>query len=361
MPPILLGEYRNQHSNRKYPFADDAALLDTEGRPLPVDFLVDAFLYPIDLVGAPYISQMDVHTQRLTISDTGGGIIGYAALIDGATQAEVYESGPYQRQIGILIYGAGLGEIFRGRPPRNFVPAATALCPTTYIPLNQEGVRGILLPNGVLLTGDVVFEGRDGIVASSYILPDGRNVLEFGAYGVPPTTPEDCGDDCLPIKEICFIRMPNSRFMISEYAPNVLALTSHGFDLEDLCERQRSIRLPGNGGVLPPRARIIPCEDPPIPPLPPDPGPRVEICMRPSAGAGNLFIVTPSAADFLNAIGVSELDHVGVVAQPALRMPTTVENTADALRYVNDFTDPVTFADGLVIFVRGLANYRSAQ
>lgn len=362
MTPIVLGEYRNQHSRRNYPFADDVSMSDVDGQALPVDFLVDAFLYPIDIAGAPYISTIDVNARVVTFSDSSGGVVGSAEILPGSGSASIYEVGRYGRQLGILVFGDGIQELFRGRPIRNFNPGATAMCPTTYIPLNQVGVRGILLPDGTLLTGEVVFEGRDGVAASSYVEPDGRNVLEFGVYGTSPVTPEDCGDECIPIQEVCFQRVPGSRFMISEYAPHTVAITSYGFDLTDICEAQRSIRLPDYAGNLPlrPKTGSDPCVGPPVPPPPINPGPEVEICYRMEDTFGNLFIVTPSAAGFLNAVGLRELDHVGLTENPGLNMPRAVENAAEALRYVESFTDPVSFADGLMLFIRGLRIYRGS-
>jgi hypothetical protein len=362
MPPILLGEYRNKHSRRKYPFADDATLADNDGQTLPTDFLVDAFLYPIDLIGQPYLSQVDLNDKLLTFSDSEtGAALGYAEFENTSASAQVYENGPHQRQIGVLVFGDGLASLFRGRDVRTFSEASTALCPTVYIPLNQSGVRGIELDDGTLITGPVVFEGQDGIVAKTYTDMSGNAILEFNMVGVLPPTIGDCGDDCGVIKEICFQRAPGSRFMISEYGPQTIALTSYGFSLEDICNAQSAIRLPDDDGYLPllPKPGDDPCGVPPIPPLPPDPGPEVEICFEMADGDGNVFIVTPSAAGYTNAIGIKELDHVGVTDSPSLRLPATVRNAAEALKYTADFIKPPSFADGLAIIIKGLSGYRS--
>ena len=107
MPPIVLGEYRNQHEQRMYPFLDDATLKDATGWVLPTNFIIDAFLYPIDLENALYLSSIDTGKSKLYFSDTVTGKIHGVAVLGADETAYVYEPDGMERQIGIVTFGSG--------------------------------------------------------------------------------------------------------------------------------------------------------------------------------------------------------------------------------------------------------------
>jgi hypothetical protein len=356
MPAIVSTEYRNQNSLRAYPFEDDATLLDNTGLALPIDFLVDAFLYPIDLVNNLYLSRLDLNTRRVYFADTVTGTVhGFADIDTNLDYAFVYDSETYMRQVGILTLGDGRSNLFQGLAIRDFEPAATTLAPTTYIALVQEGVRGIMLPDGTIFTGDVQLEGQNGVVVTSSA---GSNIVKIDIVGVPESNPEDCGDDCPPIQEICFERAPGSVFMISQYDAVTVALNTYAFTLDDLCGAQKARKLPDAQGNLPLAVKPgdDPCEIPPIPPGPPDPGPAVNFCITVSSLNGNLTIITPSAGGDFNPVNLKTLDHQGALGAAQLQVPQLATGT-DVDAAAANFANPPTFADGLSIGLKGLALY----
>ena len=72
MALILNSEYGNINAARKYPFADSATLKDGDGLGLPLNFIVDACLYPVTR-GLLYVAAIDTATQTLTLADTVTG------------------------------------------------------------------------------------------------------------------------------------------------------------------------------------------------------------------------------------------------------------------------------------------------
>jgi len=360
MPPILLGEYRNQHARRQYPFADEASLADVDGQVLPSDFLIDAFMYPIDLVNGLYLSQVNLEDGKIYFADTVTDIVhGIAEFAVGDTEAAVYEDNDYGRQVGILVFGDGLASLFRGRGIRTFTDDATPLTPTAYIPLNQEGVRGFVLPAGELVTGAVTVEGQNGVEVTSTIDMTGRNRLKIDILGVLKLTDEECGDVCPTITEICVQRAAGSLFTISEYDDCTVSINSYAFTLEDICAAQRAQKLPDEDGNLPlrPGPGDDPCDTPPVPPSPPAPGPAVEICIDMEDCDGNFFLVAPSTAGSTNAASIKEVSHVGAQEMARVSFANPLDSAGQAASEVANFIDPPRFTDGLIIGFRGLAQY----
>jgi len=358
--PILLGEYRNQHSRRRYPFADEATLTDADGQILPTDFLIDAHMYPIDLENSLYMSRIELTEAKIYFADTVTNAVHGVAEVDFDERvAYVYQDDAYARQIGILTFGDGLVGLFRGRETRTFEAAATPLCPTAYIPLNQEGVRGIIPDDDTLITGAVKVEGRNGVLVTSRI-ESGRHILRIDILGEPGPLPDECGDDCPMIEELCVERMPGSLFTISQYDTFTVAVSGYGFDLDDICSAQKARKLPDENGELPlrPKPGCDPCGPPPVPPTPPAPGPHEEICIRAEDGSGSIWLTTPSTASMINAIGITSIDNVGLQNLPRLNFPRAVRGFSDVMGQVDDFVRPPQLAEGLAIFLKGLAIYR---
>lgn len=352
MTPILLGEYRNENSRRHYPFADDVSLRDADGNVLSNDFLIDAFLYPIDMVGIPYMSKIDTDEHLIYISDSGTGLVVGVAEYDLAEDhAYVYED-MYERQIGVLVFGSGLSTLFMGRAIREFTAEATPLCPTTYIPLNQLGVRGVVLPDGTLITGDIIFAGENGVEVTNT-----GTTLRIDLKGVMLPSQDECGDDCPVITELCFHRLPGSLFHISQYTANTLAITTSDFSQEDICAAQKARTLPDVDGNLPmkPKTGDSPCEPAPTPPTPPVPGDEELVCYVMSDIGGKLYIIAPSAVGYTNPVSVKELE--GMVMPRRLIQKHPVSDVSKLDKLVNEFRIPPLATEGIELGFKGLRQY----
>jgi hypothetical protein len=340
MPLVLLTEYENQNRRRHYPFVDNATMKDDDGMALPADFLVDAHLYPLDPSGGVYIAKITGGTTIQFADTVTRAVLGEAVYSKGAATAEVMEPGIYGRQVGLLVFGPGVADIIRGRGQRTFQPEATTLTPTAYTPIKQVGVRGIRLADGTLITGDISFEGRDGVMITSRI-DGGKHILRFDVLGVPPNM-EDCGEDPL-ICTIVVERASGSRFVTSKYDDYTLALTANGLTLDDICEAGNARRR---------RDDTDPCGAPSEPSVPTPPGDetthRFEICdMR----VGTFMIVTPSTVGNRNPIVVRPLEVSTMPNRLTLPPVTTID---DATAAAERFCSPEVISGGLIMGFQGI-------
>lgn len=278
-------EYRNQHEHRSFPFLDNASLRSTDGLQLPTDFLVDALLHPIDLPNQLYLKTLSFTSRYMTFADTVTGAVHGIGYYDDTDVVLVYEDSPVGRQIGVVTLGAGRRAVPRGGT-YTFNPEATTLTPAAYYPLNQPGVRGILLDSGTLYTGAVKMIGRNGVIVHSYIDNTGRHIIRFDVRGEPDKL-EDCFD-CPPIRCIR-IEVENGSHLEAAHCQTNAACLTADFELAALCDTPSYRRIPQN-----------PCEDPPAPPepLPGSPGHIFTIC----PDNGRLYLFAPSADTYANPI-----------------------------------------------------------
>jgi len=308
---ITFDEYRSENSHRKYPFKDDALLVDTESRPLPVDFILDAILYPIDLENGLYLSEIDIANLRLTFSDTvTNQIHGIATLTSlNDTIAEVYDIIVPDRQIGTLVFGAGLPDISVG-VTRTFTPAGTELTPAAYIPLNQKGVRGIILEDGTIITGHIIFEGQDGIRITGSTA-GGISTIRIDAIGAVTST-ESCTELCESISQLCIDQIENSRFNVSDCGDpdlGTICILGCNFSLADICEdKLQGLSTPADEIECPPATST------------PEP---VELCGE-FFGCINpvnngYYIIAPADMDYANPINISMVDPLSEYQETALR------------------------------------------
>lgn len=233
MPINLLPEYRNQHEHRKYPFLDDASMTSVEGVPLPVDFLIDAFIYPIDVTSGIYVSSIDSGNRLLTISAVGSNNVVGTVVWDTDTDTAIVEDvSGFSRNIGILVFGPG-----RERVAGTLSFGANSLLfdPTCFIPLNQEGVRGIYTESSDLSVNEISFEGRNGVEITTYT-SGGKNYIRIDIIGKIEQI--DCLEDCNPIEQIVIENTDCPIVIGSHDGRGNLAITPYNWDASNLCSPQ---------------------------------------------------------------------------------------------------------------------------
>ena len=302
-------EWESQNARRNYPFADLATLTDQQGIRLPLDFLLDAVLYPADLQGVCYLQNIVGPARQLVFGDSvTRKSVGTAQWVPGAVSVVVYDVSGYSRPIGILQLGPGITYL-ESNQTRTFDPEATPLTPTCFFAVNQQGVQGIILPDGTLMTGDITIEGQDGIVVTT-----AGQTLRVDAVGKAAPDQSSCEDLGVPICAIRVIREPGSIFLVSKYDPFTLALTLNGPSLDSICAasttRQRSsvqpsIQIPTPVGDLYTAGNDV-CQAPgPTPPAP-DPGVQVTLDFPICTLASRTFlIVAPSSLNYRNPVSLS--------------------------------------------------------
>jgi len=363
-------EWQNQNSQRNFPFCDTASLQDEQGNTLPADFLIDANLFPFDLQGFCYLASIDGQTQTLNWADSAtGDTVGTTQWLSGQQAAPCYDVSGYNRPIGTVVFGPGVATI-EGNQLRQFAPPATQLTPTTFCALNQIGVRGILLPDGTIMTGSVTMTGQDGVVVTSV-----GNTIRVDCIGVPALDASACQDLGVPICTIQVDRIAGSVFLASFYEPtithpNALALTVNGLDLDSICSAAKARR---QTAVQPAATIVIPPDPlhtsptgpanidtiyttsgdaclPPGPPVPTlDPGLdetfTFNICQ---SATGAFFIVAPSAINYLNPILID-------TTQPAPAIsPLGYQTEQTATVAVDQFTNPGLPQGAVLLSIQGI-------
>lgn len=343
-------EYRNQNAHRNYPFADDASLKDMTGSALPLDFLLDAYLYPIDLDGDVYLGRIATGDNKIYFyDDITNEAFGYAVLTNVASTQYVRDIS-YDRIIGVVVYGDGVQQILYGATDRLFNAVATQLCAAAFVSMNQPGVRGFKV-NDKIFSGFVTFEGENGMRVYS----DSSN-LYFDAIGIPATDEEDkCSDElCPPIRTLRFEQVASSPFCISNYGDGTLAIQA-AYSLTDICDGQRKLQLPDENGYLPLNCKPgdNPCEGPPIPPTPPTPCPATSVEYK-AVDCNAINIITPSATGYLNPVSVQCIDTFGSDMEKRVITPIAgTMNVKDVSDLIEQFRDPPFLTGGLRIGIIG--------
>ena len=352
----ILQEYENQNARRRYPFADNASMLDTNGTELADDVLLDAHLYPLVPSGVGlYLSVLDTAQRTLTLRRTDNNTeYATADIPETPGAASVFEVSGYNRQVGVLVFGPGVEFLYSGATVRTFT-ADALFCPTCLISLAQTGVRGYLLPDGTLITGDVVFTGQDGVLITS--IADG-SVLRFDIIGTVDPLPELCDDGGPPICVIDAVRLPGSPFIIGAGGDaNTLVIGTFGYDLDDVCAAAKAKYLPSVDGTLPGTASPTEvdqaCDPVVVPVVPPtDPGQQqvtLDIC---GSTYPSLTIEATSLAPTRNGLQVTAMTPVP--APYIFPRPKVIEDPSQIdtlLRSVNLKQFP---QNGILIGFRGI-------
>ena len=303
MAETVLQEWRDSNRSRVFPFAEDLTLTSKEHLRLRDDTFLDGIFYPINMTGVLFLSRLSLTDSVLTISDSvTGEVKGTGAIVSGAEAIRFYDG--LNRHIGILVKGPAFDLLIGDN---TFDVGATAFAPACVFARNQIGVRSIRLPDGAVLTGEVKFEGVDGVVLR--IEDDAIALHAVGSAETPPDI--QLGP---PIKQIYISEVANSALTIGRDS-NVIKV-GHRVALADL--DSSNDQIVGTAGELPPRADtkfgtgvfdpcVAPPPDPPPPVLPPTPPGVQEVVHK-----GFFYIVS-----------VTDLISISPVSSPSI--PTTIQ------------------------------------
>lgn len=161
-------EWRRSNETTHYPFSNRATLTNATGTVILEGALLDAALYPVGAETGLYLSRVEVTHEDVTL---WVGVPGEPSLASGTfsladPDGEVALADPAGRPAGVLVseptrlvtfQAMGVGE-------HEFTPAQTEFCATVHFPTPEVGVRGFVLEDGTVLTGDVWLVGSDGVV-----------------------------------------------------------------------------------------------------------------------------------------------------------------------------------------------------
>lgn len=161
----LFPEWRNQQSESKYPFSDNATLtngVDT----IPRSLFADARLFVVGGGSRQFLSQISVgiDSATISISDESEAVIATGELEFTAIGETIALTDPFGRPAGVLVSTveqlATLASWAVG--DHVFDLEHTEFTATVVAPQPQIGVRGFIA-QGKLFAGDVYLVGEQGV------------------------------------------------------------------------------------------------------------------------------------------------------------------------------------------------------
>jgi hypothetical protein len=165
---VTYPEWRRSNDSSKYPFSPRAAMANEEGRIFVEGWALDAAMYVIGADGALFISQVEIDHEEVTFTV---GTVSDRALATGTVRLinpedNIVFEDAYGRPAGIIVSESIRLSIFQawGVGVHVFEPDQTEFCGAVCFPTPEVGVRGVLLPDGTFVTGDVWLVGDDGVV-----------------------------------------------------------------------------------------------------------------------------------------------------------------------------------------------------
>lgn len=177
---ILYPAWREYNGPTNYPFVDTATLRNDSGIFIPEGAILDAVLYPVGGGSLLRLSKVVVTQQSVTVyvgDETNDELCSGELQFDNAND-ELRLQDAYGRPAGLLVSEVNQLLTFLAWPPGThaFTYAQAGFTLDVCIPAAEPAVRGFLLDDGSLMTGDVWLVGDDGIVLtleSSPVLTEG--------------------------------------------------------------------------------------------------------------------------------------------------------------------------------------------
>ena len=165
---ILFPEWRKANEPTKYPFSSRATLTNLDGTTIIEGTFLDAALYPIGAGNGLHLAQVDINHEQvlLIIKDEHNNLAATGKLPLVNAPDDILLTDSYGRPAGIIVSESERLGIFQswGVGAHVFTGAMTEFCATVCFPTPEIGVRGIMLDDGSIFTGDVWLVGDDGVV-----------------------------------------------------------------------------------------------------------------------------------------------------------------------------------------------------
>jgi hypothetical protein len=170
MARIRNPEWQASLEETKYPFEPGASLVNEAGDVIPANTFLDAHLYPIGGAVGMFLSKITVTSSEVVvyISDSSQFDIASATYPVNQSQTYIRFVDAYSRPAGIAITDSvRLGALSSlGVGDHEFSADQTRFCGTVCMPTPEIGVRGIVLDDGSVLSGEIWMVGENGIVLS---------------------------------------------------------------------------------------------------------------------------------------------------------------------------------------------------
>lgn len=164
-------EWRDVNEPTPYPFVDNATLRNAAGKFIPEGTFLDASLYPIGAGPRLRLSRVTVSHAEVVVylGDEVNELVAYGRFPLLNPPAELSLTDLWGRPAGVLVSTGTRLSIFQawGIGTHNFTVDATEFVSDVCIPVPPVGLRGFVLADGSVFTGDIWLVGEDGIVLST--------------------------------------------------------------------------------------------------------------------------------------------------------------------------------------------------
>lgn len=210
-------EWRESHYGTKYPFADNVTLTNDDGIFIPEDIFLDAVFYPIGGGANLYLSKIVLTYETVTIylGDENNDELASCsfAILQAPSQAVFYDE--FERPAGVIISEPIRLVTFQswGVGTYLFTAEQSGFAATCCIPTPQIGVRGFVLDDGSIMTGDVYLFGDDGIILSVTDMTDDTAPLCIRDQEEIKTIRVDVVGDPLFVRKSCEAAFLEKQFL----------------------------------------------------------------------------------------------------------------------------------------------------
>lgn len=207
---IIFPEWRNGNQHTRYPFADNATLVNTGGLTIDQDLFDDARLYPVGGQAGMFLRRVEVTVLGLFfhIADpVSGELASGGYLFANPVPDNVALTDKYGRPSGILVSDAARLQAAAGIYPLGdtiFEQAQTEFAPTVAVPIPNTRLRGIVLDDGGFLSGDLYLVGGRGIV-----LTEENGSIRVDVIGDPYALLRACQAEGFPVPAFCGLKTIN--------------------------------------------------------------------------------------------------------------------------------------------------------
>lgn len=182
---VFYKEWRDEQAGSKYPFADGASLAASTGLVLDPSIFLDAVVYPIGGGPRVYLTRVSARGTRtvtLVVGTQNGAALASAEFDPLDPPSELNLTDALGRPAGMIVSTPDRLAAFQTWPfgDHDFGQSAEFVS-TCVVPMPAPGLRGLLLEDGTLFTGDVWVVGEDGVV----VREDGTGVIRIDLVGDP--------------------------------------------------------------------------------------------------------------------------------------------------------------------------------
>ena len=163
-------EWRKSHEPTKYPFNDNATLVNDDGAFILNNTFLDAAFYPVGGSARGYLSRVIITATTATLwygdDDEEERAYGEFELVAPPNELRFIDT--FGRPAGLTVSESLRMSVFQSWSIGEYLfePDQTGLVAACCMPTPELGIRGVLLDDGSVMTGDVYLVGDNGVILS---------------------------------------------------------------------------------------------------------------------------------------------------------------------------------------------------